>query len=59
MENRQYRNCKQPADVGLYCRRCADEIMVKALTSPSGGRSKRVHRPSLATTSAAQTRLIG
>ena len=31
----------------------------KALTSPSGGRSKRVHRPSLATASAAQTRVIG
>ena len=59
MGERQCRNCNQPADAGVYRKRCADEIMAKALKSPSGGREIRVHRSGPATTAAAQMRLMG
>ena len=37
MAERQCRNCNQPAGVGVYGQRCADEIMAKALNPPFGG----------------------
>ena len=58
MGERQCRNCNQPADVGVYCQRCADETMAKALNPPSGGLRKKVHRHASATSSV-QPRLIG
>ena len=51
MGERQYRICNQPADVGLYCQRCADEIIAKALSPQFGGRGERAHRPLPATPS--------
>ena len=58
MGERQRRNCNQPADIGVYCQRCADETMAKALNPPSGGRTKKVHCHVPATPSV-QPRLIG
>ena len=58
MGERHCRNWNQPADVSVYCQRCADEIMSRALNPPSGGRRKKVHRH-VSATSSVQPRLIG
>ena len=58
MGERQCRSCNQPADVGVYCQRCTDEIMGKALNPPSGGRMKKVRRH-VPAKSSVQLRLIG
>ena len=51
MRERRCRNCNQPAGDCVYCQRCADGIMAKALNSPSGGRTKKMHRHVPATSS--------
>ena len=55
---RHCRNCKKSADLGVYCQHCADELMAKALKSPSGGCRKKVHRH-VPAKSSVQCRLIG
>ena len=51
MGERNCQNCDQPAHTGVYCQRCADEIMARALNPPSGGCRKKVHRHAPATSS--------
>ena len=58
MGDRRRWNCKQPVDVGLYCRRCSDEITAASLSPRYCGRREWAHRALLATP-AVQMRLIG
>ena len=58
MEERECRNCGRTADVGVYCQRCAADIMAKALKPHFSGRRKKVHRP-VSAASSVQPRLIG
>ena len=48
----------QPADDCVYCQRCADEIMAKALNSPFAGHTKKVHCH-VPATSSVRRRLMG
>ena len=40
----EYRNCGQTVATGVYCQRCADDIMAKTLKPHFHGRNKQVHR---------------
>ena len=49
---------QQNQDAGVYCQRCADEIMARVLNPHHGGRKRKAHRP-VAATQSAHPRLIG
>ena len=48
MAGRECQNCGRIAASGFRCNYCACEIVARALTSQSGGRHEKVHRPLLA-----------
>ena len=51
MVERLCRNGDRTENATLYYRWCADEIMARALSLPSGGRRRKVHRRVSATSS--------
>ena len=40
-EAQRCRKCGDPADVGVYCRKCADDLLVRSMDPQIGGRRKK------------------